>query len=230
VRLAAIETSSALGSVALFEDGVLVAEDEKPVANGHGEHFLPMVDGLFRRMGWSAAEVSRWAVGIGPGSFTGVRIGVALAKGIVLATGAEIVGIASLDAIASAGAGGGLVVSLVRAGKGEIFVQARRGRDLILPACHLALGDVAPRIAAAAAGALAAGEPVRIAGEAAREVDWASLRQSASFFFDPPHDVARASSLGRLALGRPADVGDALEPLYVRPPDITMAKARSVAP
>src|SRR5580700_3679612 len=130
-RVAAIDTSTSLGSVALFEDGALVAEDAQRVSNAHGESLLPMVDALFTRVGWRPHDVGRWGVGVGPGSFTGVRIAVATAKGIAIATGAELVGVTALDAVAFGveARDDDAVASLLDAMKGESFLQVRlRGR------------------------------------------------------------------------------------------------------
>jgi tRNA threonylcarbamoyladenosine biosynthesis protein TsaB len=221
VRLAAIDTSTALGSVALFEDDVLVAEDSRRVSNAHGESLMPMVSALFDRVGWRAGDVARWGVGIGPGSFTGARIAVATAKGIALATGAELVGVTSLDAIAHGlGGDGELVVSTVSAGKGELYVQARRGADVVIAPTHLPIDRVA--VAVAGSGSVA----VVVVGEAARAVDWSALGPAVVLATDPPHDLPHASAVGRIAAGRAAEDADALEPFYVRPPEITMPKAR----
>ena len=218
-RLAAIDTSTALGSVALFEDGRLVAEDATRVSNAHGESLLPMVSALFARTGWEPGDVARWGVGVGPGSFTGVRISVATAKGIAMTTGAEVVGITSLDAVAYGLGGDGLVVSLVAAGKGELFVQARRRGDLVLAPSHVRIEDVAAKIAA-----LDPRGVVVVAGEAAGEVDWSALGTRPSMMLAPPHDTPRASAIGRIALTRSPDDLATLEPVYVRPPEITAPK------
>jgi tRNA threonylcarbamoyladenosine biosynthesis protein TsaB len=223
-RLAAIDTSTALGSVALFDDGRLVAEDAMRVSNAHGESLLPMVSALFARLGWDAGDVGRWGVGVGPGSFTGVRVSVATAKGIAIATGAEVVGVTSLDAVAYGLGREGLVVSLVAAGKGELFVQARRGGELVLLPSHLRIEDIAARIAALEP--LAA---VIVAGEAAGEVDWSALGARVAVVAEAPHDVPRASAVGRIALARPPDDLATLEPTYVRPPEITAPRGRDEA-
>jgi tRNA threonylcarbamoyl adenosine modification protein YeaZ len=226
VRVAGIETSCAVGSVALFEAGVLIAQDEKRVSNAHGEHFLPMMAELFARIGWTPTDVARWGVGIGPGSFTGVRVGVALAKGIVLATGAEIVGVTSFDALAfGLGDVESLVVSVVPAGKGELFVLARAGGRVLLGPMHLALPEIPGRVAS-----LEWPGPIVVAGEAARELDWSLAGDHVRLEVEPPHDVPRAVAVATLALARAPEDADALEPVYVRPPEITMPKGMSEAP
>jgi tRNA threonylcarbamoyladenosine biosynthesis protein TsaB len=226
MRLAAIDTSTILGSVALFEDGVLVAEDARRVLHAHGESLLPMMCALFERMGWTARDVARWGVGVGPGSFTGIRIAVSTAKGIALATGAEVVGVTSLDALAlgltePADGARPFVASVVSAGKGEVFVQMRRGDARVLEPMHVRTGEASARLSAAAEGA-----HVLVAGEAASEVDWSSLGARFELVVHAPHDLPHASAVGRIALGRAGQDADALEPVYVRPPDITLPAVR----
>jgi tRNA threonylcarbamoyladenosine biosynthesis protein TsaB len=220
MKLAAIDTSTALGSVALFEGDRLVAEDERRVSNAHGESLLPMVDALFARAGWRPRDVARWAVGVGPGSFTGVRIGVATAKGIAIATGAELVGVTSLDAIAQAvDAGEGTAVaSVLDAMKGELFVQVRLAGELIVPPENIVVARVAERLARVACARMV------IAGEAGDAIDAASLPFAVERRREPPHDLPRAASVGRIGMGRAAEDADAVEPLYVRPPEITKPK------
>jgi tRNA threonylcarbamoyladenosine biosynthesis protein TsaB len=231
MRLAAIDSSTALGSVALFEDGVLVAEECRRVSNAHGESLLPMVDALFQRFGWTPRDVTRWGVGVGPGSFTGLRIAVATAKGIALASGAELVGVTSLDALAhgssassgdaadgapSDGSTGEAVVSVVAGGKGEVFVQVRRGGALVLGPAHVRTAEVGARVREVVSGAR-----VVVLGEIASELDWSLLGARVRLLLAPPHDLPHASAVGRIALGRPAEDADTLQPVYVRPPDIT---------
>jgi tRNA threonylcarbamoyladenosine biosynthesis protein TsaB len=185
---------------------------------------LPMMAELFARTGWRPTEVARWGVGIGPGSFTGVRIGVALAKGIVLATGAEIVGVTSFDALAL-GLVESLVVTVVPAGKGELFVQGRAHGRVAMGPLHLPHSEIPRRVAS-----LEWPGPIVVAGEAARDLDWSRAGGRIRVETDPPHDVARAIAVAAIALDRPPEDADALEPVYVRPPEITIPKRTSEAP
>ena len=219
-RLAAIDTSTALGSVALFEGGALVAEDAKRVSNAHGESLLPMIDALFQRAGWRPADARRWAVGIGPGSFTGVRIGLATAKGIALATGAELVGVTALEAIAhgiEAGEGDA-VASVLDVMKGELFVQVRVGERVLLePQC------LSPEAASERLAGIGCARMILV-GESADRLDVARFSFPILRRREPPHDTPRATSVGLVALGRSAGDLDGVEPLYARPPDITKPK------
>jgi tRNA threonylcarbamoyladenosine biosynthesis protein TsaB len=220
MKLAAIDTSTALGSVALFDDGVRLFEDSRRVSNAHGESLLPMIDALFARAKWRPSDVARWGVGVGPGSFTGVRIGVATAKGIAIATGAELVGVTSLDAIADGvdGEGDVAVASVLDAMKGELFVQVRLRGVLVVPPENIVVALVAARLAGVACARMV------IAGESADAVDVTELPFPTTRLRGAPHDVPRAEAIGRIALTRAPDDPDAVEPLYVRAPDITKPK------
>jgi tRNA threonylcarbamoyladenosine biosynthesis protein TsaB len=223
-KLAAIETSTALGSVALYDAGTLVAQDERRVSNAHGESLLPMVDALFSKVGWRPADVVRWGIGIGPGSFTGVRIGVATVAGIALATGAEVVPVTSLDAVAHgvASEAGEVVVALLSAMKEELFMQAWRDGVCVREPTHVKLGAAAAWLEALEAKRLV------LVGEGAREVgeqELAQLRGVWRCVMDAPHDVPRATVVGAIALAREPQTA-AIEPMYVRPPEITKKKEK----
>jgi tRNA threonylcarbamoyladenosine biosynthesis protein TsaB len=157
---------------------------------------------------------------VGPGSFTGTRIAVATAKGIAIATGAELVGVTSLDAIAfglDAGEGGA-VASVLDAMKGELFLQVRVRGVLVIEPESVPRAEAVRRLASVICARM-------ILAGVLDELDAASFPFEVVRCGDPPHDAPRAGSVGRLAISRPADDADAVEPLYVRPPDITRPRA-----
>jgi len=178
--LVAVETTSRVTGVALFEDGVLVASVER---EGLGDIVLPLVDELLRGRGLRARDVARWAVDVGPGSFTGVRVGLSTVKGIAFATGAEVVAVSSFDAVDRE------AVVILEAGKGEVYFRFPGEAP-----GHAPLETVKRRL-----------EGLRVVGPGV-----------------PP----RAEGVGRVALGRPADDVDRIEPLYVRAPDLTKPSPR----
>src|SRR3712207_287556 len=96
-----IDTSTKLCSVALYdsEKGIL-GEINVTVPKNHSNVILPMIDQLFSFAGKTVEEIERIAVGIGPGSFTGIRVGMAIAKGLAIGKNISIVGISGLDALA----------------------------------------------------------------------------------------------------------------------------------
>ncbi len=112
-----IETSGADCSIALIENGKIVAERHERVGRGHAERLMPWIAGLPE--GGRADEI---IVGCGPGSFTGVRIAIAAARGLGLGWNIPVRGVSSLALVAAGHANGEMTVA-VEGGHGEIFVQ-----------------------------------------------------------------------------------------------------------
>jgi tRNA threonylcarbamoyladenosine biosynthesis protein TsaB len=149
MRLAALETSSEWCSVALALDGELSGL-ERRAPNRHAELALPMLEELLKRNGFRMAGLQGVAFGMGPGSFTGLRIACGLAQGIALAAGLPVLGISSLEAAAEE-SGADRVAVCIDARMHEVYYAAleKRGgawREVVPAQC------VAPRDAEAPAG------------------------------------------------------------------------------
>ena len=216
--LLALDTSTELGSVAVLADGELRAEVAARVRGRHGETLLPMVREALRLAMVDKAELDRIAVGLGPGSFTGTRVGVATAKGLALALDLPIVGVGSLRAIAR-GAPAPRISVAVDAHKGEVYAAVYRidGGALVE---ELAPFHATPDVARARLP-----EGVPTVGSGARRYPDAL----GALALPPIFDAVRASLIGLEAIeleasGGPADRGT-LEPLYVRPTDATLPDA-----
>ena len=102
-KILVVETSSRLGGVALAQGGDLKHAAPFQVDRNHAVELLPTIDALCRRMNWSAADLQQIYISIGPGSFTGLRIAVTLARTLALSTGARIVAVPTLQVIAQNG-------------------------------------------------------------------------------------------------------------------------------
>lgn len=119
MKLLVIDTCGALASVALAEDGRVVAQETLP-GRSASERLLTVVRELLEGAGWRLEELAAIGVVHGPGSFTGVRVGVSAAKGLSEASGVPLVAVSRLEVLARAAAGG--VVAL-DAGRGEFYVR-----------------------------------------------------------------------------------------------------------
>jgi tRNA threonylcarbamoyladenosine biosynthesis protein TsaB len=131
-----IETSSRRGSVALVRDGTLLARAEHEQPNTHAEQLRPLLARVLEEAKLDKRAIERVAVGIGPGSFTGLRVGIAFAQGIALGLGIPCVGVGSLSAMARGLADRqGTRVTLLDARREEVFVAAyaEDGRELSAP-------------------------------------------------------------------------------------------------
>ena len=118
----AIETSGRVGSVAILEHGVVVGEDEFPHGLQNAAMMIPRIDALCKVVGWEPGEFAEIYVSVGPGSFTGLRIGVTLAKTLAMVTGARVVGVPSVRVLArNAPADARNVIIVLDAKRGQIF-------------------------------------------------------------------------------------------------------------
>ncbi|HEX8324719.1 MAG TPA: tRNA (adenosine(37)-N6)-threonylcarbamoyltransferase complex dimerization subunit type 1 TsaB [Tepidisphaeraceae bacterium] len=143
-RALALETSGRQGSVALAEDGVVVAEETFSHGLQHAANLLPMIDRLTVARGWTPASIDHVYVSVGPGSFTGLRVGVTLAKTLAFATGAKIVAVPSTRVLlANAPAEATEVVIVLDAKRGQIFT-ARFARPNVDSNVDAAAGAGAP--------------------------------------------------------------------------------------
>src|SRR2546425_564498 len=99
--LLALDTALGASSAAILDTaaGRLVAGVSEPMDRGHAERLLPMVAELFAEAGLAVRDCRRFVATIGPGSFTGLRVAIAAARGMALAAGGEAVGISTLDAL-----------------------------------------------------------------------------------------------------------------------------------
>lgn len=229
MHVLAFDTSTDVTAVAVTRDAQVLAEAHEPSTKRHAELLLSRVQDCLARAGLALADIDLFAVGLGPGSFTGVRVGVATAKGFGLGTGKPVCGVSSLATLAHAAFNSGAVASdslcapLLDAHKGEVFaaLYARGqggGLDCVLPGLH-------------ALPALACAQLTEAAGARAYAVLGGGYRRYAEQLALPPSarvleatlDIPRASALAALALGQLAREGAPdlaqLAPCYLRGSD-----------
>ena len=231
----AFDTSTACARVAMLSPaGGCLAKAEK-VAARHSSNLLRLCDEVLRATGTIVSELGALACGCGPGSFTGLRVGLAVAKGLALADRIPLVLVPSLDALAvdltEVLKGVGLVLPCIDAGKGQVYGRLYRAAGRVpapISTDEIALvpEDLCRLVQEQAAGAavLAGGNGV----DRYQEIFRAQLGAEAVRF-----QVAGPSALGvgrlafaRLARGEHDDLETSV-PRYGRPPDITKPKAAS---
>ena len=123
----AFDTTSKTAAVALLKDKEILYDTIVNTGLNHSEVILPAIDQALRRESLKINDIDLFACTIGPGSFTGVRIGVSTLKGLILATGKPAVGISSLAALAlNAGKTSKLICSMMDAGRGQVYIAFYR--------------------------------------------------------------------------------------------------------
>ena len=194
----AFDTATPVADVALVRDGEILGE-----RSSRATRVLADADALLAAAGLTPSDLDALAVGIGPGSFTGIRIGLAAARGLALALDLEAAGVSTLDALAAASPG---AVPVIDARRGEVFCLSPTG-PVVLPPTEL---EIAPGMTFVGDGAVRYREILEARGAAI-----------------PPDDDPRHHPRARFvaALARDLEPADALAPLYLRVPDAERRKA-----
>ncbi len=142
-----LDTCLGACSVAVLADGVELATLSEPMTRGHQERLAPMADEAMRVAGLPFSALDRIGVTVGPGSFTGLRVGLAFAKGLALALDRPCVGVGCLEALAAGLAGPGHRASVIDAGRGRVFLQVFDGEVSISAPDSLEIATAAARLA-----------------------------------------------------------------------------------
>jgi tRNA threonylcarbamoyladenosine biosynthesis protein TsaB len=228
-----LDTGSAAAALAIVARGRVIAEST-PLLNSHGAGLPGAVARLLDEADISLHDLAGLAVGIGPGSFTGLRVGLAYIKGLALARNLPVAGIPGLDVIALCAANaaglapGGMVCPILDARKGDIYTalyqvgpdaieKLSEGYQVITPAgFSLQIGD----------GTLLVGDGMRL--ELANLLEARGVRSSAMAMDALEGRGRYVAGLGASRLARGAsDPVETLEPLYVRTVEKTFQSART---
>ncbi len=204
----AVDTALQRCSVAIVKGGDVLAVEIEDREKGHAERIAPMANAAFRNAGVAPTELDRIGVVVGPGGFTGVRVALAFARAMGLATGAEVVGVTSLEALAgNVRAAKNDVASVIDARRGQVYAGLYRAGACIIAPFVADPEDASARIAAAASG------PVLTVGTGAGQLParegWTAA--DAELQIDPV-------VVAKLAENAPAPDGPPA-PLYLRAPD-----------
>ncbi len=236
LRVLAFDTSSDITAVAVSAGSVVLAEMDAPSTDRHEQTLLPRIQSCLTQAGLALWDIDLFGVGIGPGSFTGVRVGLATAKGFALATGKPVRGVVSLASLAQPflrydrQGQGALVLPVLDGYKGEVFTAlyacgADGGPELRVPPFHASPALAAERIRQALQGqsvSILGSGFRRYAAELQAVLTEAVVLDAAC---DTPHGKVFAQEALRLYLREGASELAGLVPIYLRDSDAQLPKS-----
>jgi tRNA threonylcarbamoyladenosine biosynthesis protein TsaB len=205
MNVLAIDTASSC-SAAVWRDGRIAAKRHRAIARGHAETLMPMVEEVLDEAGLRFAALDLIAAAIGPGSFTGLRTGLAAARGLALALGRPTFGVTSLEAVAQLVPLGSTLLVALETKREDIYIQLFSPTREPLTEPMVCLPDRIP--------ALLPSGPILVAGDAAARL----LKVMHAEFFDTPTGDAAVIATIAASRFRPGATFPALTPLYLAPP------------
>ena len=220
MRILATDTATKSCSVAIVDDQAIMAESTSVSAQTHAVHLIEIVQKVLDMSGLTLSEIDGFAVGRGPGSFTGLRIGISTIKALAVATKKPVVGVSNLDALAvQAAISSNMVCPLMDARKGEVYFSRYRYENgnlqKIVPVQVSTLDEVLSAINTACV----------FIGEGARLYQKKIIEKVGPYaaFALPIQNTIRASTIGQLSMSRfkqeNTDDVARLAPEYIRKSD-----------
>lgn len=199
-----LDTCLAACSVAVIDGERVLAHASEAMTRGHQERLAPMAKAVMAEAGVAFARLDRIGATVGPGSFTGLRVGVAFAKGLASALAIPAVGVGTLKALAAEASG--LVAAVIDARRDQVYLQLFDAGEALMAPNVLPIGTAAARLAE-----LARGQPLTLVGSGAPLL--ADAAPGARILTPEGCD---ARWVARLAAGRSPSP---IRPLYLRAPD-----------
>jgi tRNA threonylcarbamoyladenosine biosynthesis protein TsaB len=203
----ALDTCLGACSVAILDGDTVRAARSEPMARGHQERIAVLAREVATEAGVKFSGLTRIAVTVGPGSFTGLRVGLSFAKGLATALSIPCVGVNTLEALAASANAAGLVAGVLDAKMGQVYLQVFDGGKALMAPDALEVGVAAARLAE-----LWSGGPVTLVGSGAPLV--ADVLPGATVLTPAYADPV---AVARLAAARPAP-SHSPRPLYLRAP------------
>ena len=206
----AIDTCLFACSAAVVQDGAVRAGRVEPMSRGHQERLAPLVAEIMAEAGVAFDQLDRIAVTVGPGSFTGLRVGLAFAKGLSAALAIPAVGVGSLEALAQPHKG--RVFAVLDAKRGQVYLQAFADGAAVSAPDALPIETAAARVAELAPDILIGTGAALLAG----------MRPGAQVIETDHTDPAAVARLAARRAPSPP------RPLYLRAPDAKLPGGRSL--
>ena len=202
MMILAVETTAAVASAALLRDGVLLEEREADAGKKHAETLLPLIDALLEENGVTISQIDLFAVDVGPGSFTGVRIGVSLVNALAFAAGKQVVAVDSLETLTLwAGETDRPVAAMIDARNGNAYAALYQAGSTLIEPCAVQTESFLAKLP----------HDAILVGDVQAE----------------PKTYPRAKHVGAAALRHVVRATEEADPIYLRPSQAERTKEKS---
>lgn len=215
MKILAIDTSALTATAAILSDDTLLGEISTTTKLTHSQTIMPMIDELLKKVSLDIADIDLFACSEGPGSFTGLRIGIGTIKGLAYGLGKPVVGVSTLEALAHNISFTDLVISpIMDARRGQVYNALYKYNGNVLECIKepraLSIEELCEELTETS---IFVGDGVRVHREKIKE-----LLGEKAMFSSPQHQLQRAGSVAYAALGKtPCDAAE-LTAVYLRKP------------